>query len=362
MMQKNVTLLTWDIMITLNWMPMWQLWMKLNTLWQIQKKPRGKDCIRVGTEMAYLAEKGVTTGCIVWWTACCVWLELHWDRSCSNTSWAFWTAKMQAKLVAMICSHHFDEDRRRRILTGMCSTRWKSLVAIASRRIDGWILDGVIFLVKIGPLYSKHGTLEQESVKNTDTPVNKLIDYSIVDQSTKEHKWSFHVLEAESELEVSLMMMKVLRQFLFFFFFILGGHWLLSSRSLWWRRWTFRLFGFRLHHCIGGLLLSSKLVQKSLGKFRWWFRCLLACITKSFPRSGGPFIGFGISLGWIFICSEASSLTAEVKFWTISVNHQSPYPFFSQLSASVFRRMLMLARLQILTECRRFCSYVAQSR
>ena len=74
----------------------------------------------------------------------------------------------------------------------------------------------------------------------------------------------FLVLEAELELEVSLMMMKYSASFIFLCLLLFLRHWLRRSWPLWWRRWTFRLIGFSLHRCIGGLLLSSKLWRRQL--------------------------------------------------------------------------------------------------
>ena len=93
---------------------------------------------------------------------------------------------------------------------------------------------------------------------------------------------SFLVLEAESELEVSLMMMKVLRQFLLSLSSsLLVSLALVLLASLVAEEDLQTALVFRLHRCIGGLLLCSELWRRQLarGTFRWWFRPLFAFLN-----------------------------------------------------------------------------------
>ena len=138
-MKENVTLLTWNITTIPTLMPMWQSWMKLNILCQTHKKPRGKEqSFGTGWRISQSQELLQDLACwIVWSRRVETRLRspnTHIFHKQSQHRLNILNAKIPAKPVQSFVRTSWWRSKTTNS-TGMCSTRWETLVATALRGV-----------------------------------------------------------------------------------------------------------------------------------------------------------------------------------------------------------------------------------
>ena len=147
----------------------------------------------------------------------------------------------------------------------------------------------------------------------------------------------------------------------FLVFFSSCFHWLLRSWPLRWRRRTFMLLWFQTSPLYRWFVCSVlKLWRRQLGRgtFRWWFRLLFAFLNifwklRRISLRLWPLLGLNL-LSFFIDCRS--------QVLNHCVNHLRLVRSSLLLSAPVFRRMLILARLQILRSVGGSARNAAQSR
>ena len=138
-MKENVTLLNWNITTIPTLMPTWQSWMKLNILCQIHKKPRGKEqSFGTGWRISQSQESLQDPVCwIVWSRRVETRLRspnTHIFHEQSQHRLHILNAKIPAKPVQSFVRTSWWRSKTTNS-TGMCSTRWETLVATALRGV-----------------------------------------------------------------------------------------------------------------------------------------------------------------------------------------------------------------------------------